>query len=104
MSKLSSPQVALSTTLPLFLLSLFVITVSGLLAQDPAKSLPTDGAITDPAAHAKIGLKSPADPKLPTLFLVRDSTVRTGHTDGAARQRGGAEPLVDLSDTSKLNF
>ena len=62
-----------------------------------------DGATTDPAAHAKIGLKPPANPKLPTLFLVGDSTVRNGHADGAGGQWGWGEPLVDLFDTSKIN-
>jgi lysophospholipase L1-like esterase len=104
MSKLSSPRVVLRTTLPLFL-SLIFISVAGvgLLAQDPAKSLPMEGATTDPAAHAKIGLKPPAGPKLPTLFLVGDSTVRNGHADGAGGQWGWGEPLVDLFYTSKIN-
>src|SRR3989440_8906111 len=102
MSKLWSPRVALTPTLPLFL-SLLLIGVASLLAQDPAKSVPMEGATTDPAAHAKIGLKPPADPKLPTLFLVGDSTVRNGHADGAGGQWGWGEPLVDLFDTSKIN-
>ena len=62
-----------------------------------------EGATTDPGAHAKIGLKQPADPKLPTLFLVGDSTVRNGHADGAGGQWGWGEPLADLFDTSKIN-
>ena len=101
MSKLSSSQVFRSA-LPLLLV---LITVSGarLFAQDPAKSLPMEGSTTDPAAHARIGLKPPADPKLPTLFLVGDSTVRNGHADGAGGQWGWGEPLVDLFDTSKIN-
>src|SRR5258708_39150183 len=102
MSKLSSPRVAVGTTL-LLVLWLLVVTVPGILAQDPAKSLPMEGATTDPAAHAKIGLKPPADPKLPTLFLVGDSTVPNGHADGAGGQWGWGEPLVDLFDTSKIN-
>ena len=77
----------MGTTL-LLVLWLLVVTVPGILAQDPAKSLPMEGATTDPAAHAKIGLKPPADPKLPTLFLVGDSTVRNGHADGAGGQWG----------------
>jgi lysophospholipase L1-like esterase len=62
-----------------------------------------EGATTDPTAHAKIGLKPPAEPKLPTLFLVGDSTVRNGHADGAGGQWGWGEPLVDHFDTSKIN-
>jgi len=62
-----------------------------------------EGATTDPASHAKIGLKPPANPKLPTIFLVGDSTVRNGHADGAGGQWGWGEPLVDFFDTSKIN-
>jgi lysophospholipase L1-like esterase len=62
-----------------------------------------EGATTDPAAHAKIGLKPPANPKLPTLFLVGDSTVRNGHADGAGGQWGWGEPLADLFDLTRIN-
>ncbi len=72
-------------------------------AQEPAKSAPMEGSTTDPAAHAKIGLKLPANPKLPTLFLVGDSTVRNGHADGAGGQWGWGEPIVDLFDTAWIN-
>lgn len=84
-------------------LVLFSVTSAGLFGQDPAKSQPMEGATIDPATHAKIGLKPPADPKLPTLFLVGDSTVRNGHADGAGGQWGWGEPLVDLFDTTKIN-
>jgi hypothetical protein len=91
---------ALRLSLPLFLVCLFNI---GLHAQNPSKALPMEGATTDPGTHAKIGLKPPSDPRLPTLFLVGDSTVRNGHADGAGGQWGWGEPLVDLFDTSKIN-
>ena len=45
----------------------------------------------------------PANPKLPTLFLVGDSTVRNGQGDGAGGQWGWGEPLVDYFDTTKIN-
>ncbi len=61
------------------------------------------GSPTDPAVHEKLGLPKPASPKLPTLFLVGDSTVRNGHGDGANGQWGWGEPLVDFFDTSKIN-
>jgi lysophospholipase L1-like esterase len=101
MTKLSPLRVASRIALlPFF--SLVLISV-GLFAQDPAKSQPMEGSTTDPATHAKIGLKPPADPKLPTLFLVGDSTVRNGHADGSGGQWGWGEPLVALFDTSKIN-
>jgi lysophospholipase L1-like esterase len=58
---------------------------------------------TDPALHEKLGLPKPANPRLPTLFLVGDSTVRNGHADGANGQWGWGEPLVDYFDSSKIN-
>jgi lysophospholipase L1-like esterase len=45
----------------------------------------------------------PANPKLPTLFLIGDSTVRNGRGDGSNGQWGWGEPLVDLFDTAKIN-
>ena len=75
----------------------------GMQAQDPSKTMPIEGATIDPSAHAKIGLKPPVNPNLPTLFLVGDSTVRNGHADGAGGQWGWGEPLVDLFDIDKIN-
>ncbi|HEY1338030.1 MAG TPA: rhamnogalacturonan acetylesterase [Bryobacteraceae bacterium] len=45
----------------------------------------------------------PADPKLPALFLIGDSTVRNGNGDGSNGQWGWGEPLVDLFDASKIS-
>ncbi len=45
----------------------------------------------------------PANAKLPTLFLIGDSTVRNGRGDGAGGQWGWGEPLVDLFDTTRIN-
>lgn len=45
----------------------------------------------------------PANPKLPTLFLIGDSTVRNGQGDGNNGQWGWGEPLVALFDATKIN-
>ena len=45
----------------------------------------------------------PANPALPTLFLIGDSTVRNGRGDGANGQWGWGEPLVDYFDPAKIN-
>lgn len=58
---------------------------------------------TDPAVHARLNLPTPANPALPCLFLVGDSTVRNGRGDGATNQMGWGEPLVALFDTGKIN-
>jgi len=48
-------------------------------------------------------LPRPADPALPSLFLVGDSTVRNGRGDGANNQLGWGEPVVAYFDPTKIN-
>jgi lysophospholipase L1-like esterase len=45
----------------------------------------------------------PADPKLPTLFLVGDSTVRNGRGDGQNGQWGWGEPIAGFFDNARIN-
>jgi rhamnogalacturonan acetylesterase len=67
------------------------------------------GSPTDPVGQgaaqprARMGLPVPKDPKLPTLFLIGDSTVRNGAGNGGQGQWGWGEPLVDLFDPAKIN-
>jgi rhamnogalacturonan acetylesterase len=49
-------------------------------------------------------LPEPANPSLPSLVLVGDSTVRNGRGDGANGQWGWGEPLVALFDTTRINL
>lgn len=58
---------------------------------------------TDPEVHAKLNLPKPADDRLPTLWLIGDSTVRNGHGDGGQGQWGWGEPLVSFFDPTKIN-
>ncbi|HVZ63879.1 MAG TPA: rhamnogalacturonan acetylesterase [Lacunisphaera sp.] len=58
-------------------------------------------------AADKIGwlnLPEPADPKLPTLMFVGDSTVRNGRGDGAGGQWGWGDFLDGYFDTGKINL
>lgn len=48
-------------------------------------------------------LPEPANPKLPTLFLIGDSTVRNGQGDGSNGQWGWGEPITSYFDTTKIN-
>jgi lysophospholipase L1-like esterase len=48
-------------------------------------------------------LPVPANPKLPSLFLIGDSTVRNGQGDGAGGQWGWGEPLGAYFDAAKIN-
>jgi lysophospholipase L1-like esterase len=70
------------------------------------------GAETAPAASGSarapdfldwLRLPEPANSKLPTLFLIGDSTVRNGRGDGANNQLGWGEPLVAYFDTARIN-
>jgi lysophospholipase L1-like esterase len=58
---------------------------------------------TDPGATVRPPLPLPRDPKLPTLFLVGDSTVRNGRGNGAGGQWCWGEPLADLFDLTRIN-
>jgi lysophospholipase L1-like esterase len=53
--------------------------------------------------RSSLHLPVPANPDLPTLFLIGDSTVRNGHGDGSNGQWGWGEPLVDYFDAGKIN-
>ncbi len=60
-------------------------------------------AISAAVSLANLHLPTPADSKLPTLFLIGDSTVRNGHGDGAGGQWGWGEPIFDFFDAGKVN-
>ncbi|GGA66467.1 hypothetical protein GCM10011507_17480 [Edaphobacter acidisoli] len=55
------------------------------------------------AQEVRLHLPVPANLKLPTLWLVGDSTVRNGHGDGAGGQWGWGDPLSSFFDPSKIN-
>ncbi|MEI6464377.1 MAG: rhamnogalacturonan acetylesterase [Verrucomicrobiota bacterium] len=46
---------------------------------------------------------TPANPALPSLVLIGDSTVRNGSGEGAGGQWGWGEPLADFFEAQKLN-
>lgn len=52
---------------------------------------------------SRLNLPTPANPALPTLFLIGDSTVRNGRGDGSNGQWGWGEPIVQYFDAAKLN-
>ena len=61
------------------------------------------GSPTDPKVRERVPLPVPKDPKLPSLILVGDSTVRNGQGRGDGGQWGWGEPLVDDFDSAKIN-
>jgi lysophospholipase L1-like esterase len=60
-------------------------------------------AVTAAPSLASLHLPVPANPALPTLFLIGDSTVRNGHGDGAGGQWGWGEPIFNLFDPAKID-
>src|SRR5262249_32125590 len=54
-------------------------------------------------AYMDLHLPRPANPALPTLFLIGDSTVRNGRGDGSNGQWGWGEPVANLFDIGKIN-
>ena len=58
---------------------------------------------TDPTATSHVRLPVKKNDKLPTIYLVGDSTVRNGKADGAGGQWGWGEPIVDYFDLSRVN-
>jgi len=61
------------------------------------------GQNTDPGAAVRQPLPAPKNPRLPTLYLIGDSTVRNGKGDGASGQWGWGEPLVGYFDLDAMN-
>jgi rhamnogalacturonan acetylesterase len=75
-------------------------------AQQPTPATPPPHPPTppDPRAREKdLGLAPPANPALPSLILIGDSTVRNGHGRGDQNQWGWGAPLADLFDPAKIN-
>ena len=66
-------------------------------AQTQGAAVPPTPVVTGYPMHV------PADPKLPTFFLIGDSTVRNGQGDGSNGQWGWGEPFVDFFDAAKIN-
>ena len=52
---------------------------------------------------AWLNLPTPADPMLPTLWLIGDSTVRNGRGDGAGGQWGWGDELAPYFDAARIN-
>ena len=51
-----------------------------------------------------LNLPEPANASLPTIFLIGDSTLRTGRGDGAGGQWGWGDYLAPFFDTTKINI
>ena len=74
---------------------LFCSSASFIDAQATPSPTPTPGS--------RRPLPEPKNPKLPTLFLIGDSTVRNGQGDGGGGQWGWGEPIVEYFEAAKIN-
>ncbi len=90
--------------------SLVVASLKGLISCPICAYLSEKGATVPAQPNPSVAdrkprkpLPEPANLKLPTLFLIGDSTVRNGQGDGAGGQWGWGEPIVALFDTRKIN-
>jgi lysophospholipase L1-like esterase len=59
---------------------------------------------TDPGQDVQFKPLAGINPKLPTIWLVGDSTVRNGRGDGANNQMGWGDELAPFFDLSKVNI
>jgi lysophospholipase L1-like esterase len=86
-----------------FVCSILIAGLAG--AQTPA-AVPPPAVNTDPGTKP-ILLPEPANPALPTVFFIGDSTVRNGRDDGqhkgAEGQWGWGNPIAAYFDQTKIN-
>ena len=84
--------------------AMVVAGLKGLRPSPIAKLLSPKGEAVEPDKFAWLRLARPANPRLPSLFLVGDSTVRQGRGDGAeGGQWGWGDFLAPQFDTAKIN-
>ena len=80
--------------------------VSGLKGLRPSpvqRFLSAKGEAVEYDRFGWLNLPRPAEPALPTLFLIGDSTVRNGRGDGAGGQWGWGDYLGRYFDSKKIN-
>src|SRR5258708_34941461 len=72
-----------------------------------AQTRPADAPAPDVVRVTRMSLPEPADPKLPSVFLIGDSTVRNGRDDGQGKgaegQWGWGHQISEFFDAGKIN-
>jgi lysophospholipase L1-like esterase len=72
-----------------------------------AGAQPLPAAVNTDPARAQVVLPEPANPRLPSIILIGDSTVRNGRDDGQGKgpagQWGWGNPLASYFDPAKVN-
>lgn len=83
--------------------SLVVAGLKGIKQGPWEKFLSPKGAAIEADRIGWLNLPEPANPALPSLILIGDSTVRNGRGDGAGGQWGWGDSIGDFVDHTKLN-
>lgn len=82
--------------------AMLLLACGAVQAQTPAPAVNTD------PARAQVKLPEPANPTLPSIILIGDSTVRNGHDDGQGKgaegQWGWGNPIAAYFDPAKVNL
>jgi lysophospholipase L1-like esterase len=73
----------------------------------PASAQPLPAAVNTDPARAQVVLPEPANPTLPSIVLIGDSTVRNGRDDGQGKgpagQWGWGNPIAAFFDPARVN-
>lgn len=80
----------------------FAAALAALVVIAPLQSLPQTPGVHAPT-HRRFHWARPANPKLPTLFIIGDSTVRNGEGIGAGGQWGWGDLIAPYFNTNKIN-
>jgi lysophospholipase L1-like esterase len=88
----------------------FLSLMAGLLlaaALPACAQQPLPAAVNTDPARAQVALPTPANPALPSIILIGDSTVRNGRDDGQGKgpagQWGWGNPIAGYFDPAKVN-
>ena len=84
--------------------ALVVAGLKGIRKNPFADYLSPKGAAVEADKIGWLNLPEPADPKLPSIILIGDSTVRNGRGDGAGGQWGWGDSLGAWFDPAKVNI
>ena len=83
--------------------AMVVAGLKGLRKGPFGKFLSAKGEAVEEDRIGWLNLPEPANPAVPTVFLIGDSTVRNGRNDGEGGQWGWGEPLAGHFDATKIN-
>jgi lysophospholipase L1-like esterase len=93
--------------MPFLSLFLRALAAASLLSSLNATAQNLPAAVNTDPARAQVVLPEPANPKLPSIILIGDSTVRNGRDDGQGKgpagQWGWGNPIAAHFDLSKVN-